>query len=270
MIITDDFVFIVYPKTASAFTREALDELNVGGNFFARWYNKLFNHYYYPNTYLRIKVPKIEVHNREGQPTEHGLYIQIPEEHKGKRIFTVSRNPFDRLLSLYTFQDWTKTNELLINDYTKSTHPNYPNLTFDEYIDALYRVNPLINDEKFKMIQDIGPLTIQFILFYFKDPYTVLNEKISDSYIYNNDFLQDMPTIFFAKMSNLNNDLSKFLLDIGYNPKQIAFLKTKQKTNISRIGEKSFRSYYSDEMYNFVSQKERYLLHFCKVFNLDY
>ncbi len=183
MIITDDFVYIVYPKTASAFTREALDELHYQNNRAIKWFNTTFFKYYYSKHYERKTVPKIEVHNRKGKPTEHGLYIQIPKEHQSKKIFTVTRNPFDRLVSLYTYGDWQKTNELLVNDFVIQHFPNYPDLTFEEYVRSLYTINPLVNDPIFDLKVDIGPLTIQFILFYFKNPYHVLNKKISDEYI---------------------------------------------------------------------------------------
>lgn len=268
MIITDDFVFIVYPKTASAFTREAFDELHKLP-FWKCWYNQVVKSYYYPKSYQRITVPKIEVHNRKGQPTEHGLYIQIAEEHRHKKLFTISRSPFDRLVSLYTFKDWQRTDELLVDSYTKNTYPNYPDLTFQEYIDALYKVNPLIRDSQFDLKADIGPLTIQFILFYFKDPYQVLNNKITDDYFYTNEFLKDMPSIFFAKMSQLEEDVIKFLTGVGYLEEQVSFIRSKKQTNKSRPASKSKDDFYTPSSKAFVEEKERYLIHMCKVLDLD-
>jgi predicted house-cleaning noncanonical NTP pyrophosphatase (MazG superfamily) len=268
MIITDDFVFIVYPKTASAFTREAFDEIHNKPSY-VKWFNKLFKGFYYPSNYQRIKVNKLEVHNRKGQPTEHGLYIQVKQEDREKRIFSICRSPFDRLVSLYTFRDWLRTDELLIDPYTKNKFPNYPELSFDQYLDALYKVNPLIRDDKFDLKQDIGPLTIQFILFYFNDPYEVLNKKLSDEYIFKNRFLEDMPEIYFAKMSNLAEDVISFLKAIGYSEEQVKFVREKKQTNKSRPATKSKDDYFSKETLDFVKHKERYLLHFCKILNLD-
>jgi hypothetical protein len=269
MIITDDFVYLVYPKTASAFTREVLDKIHCTDNKFAKWFYSKFKNFYYPSYYERKKVVKIEVHNRKGALTEHGLYLQIPSEHQSKKVFTVTRDPFDRLVSLYTYRDWEETNELLINDFVKTNYPNYPNLTFEEFVTCLYTVNPLVNDAKFDLKEDIGPLTIQFILFYFKDPYTVLNQKLSYNYIYNNLFIEDMPNIFFAKMSNLKEDLILFLTEMGYHPKQLEFIQSKGKTNISRKEGLGYQDFYSKELLEYVTQKERYLIHFCKVLNLE-
>jgi hypothetical protein len=268
MIISDDFVFIVYPKTASAFTREAFDEIH-NKPFYIKWFNRIFKAFYYPSKYQRIRVPKLEVHNRKGQPTEHGLYLQVNEEDQKKRVFTICRSPFDRLVSLYTFKDWLRTDELLIDPYTKSKYPNYPELSFDQYVDALYKLNPLIQDAKFNLKEDIGPLTVQFILFYFKEPLKVLNEKLSDDYIYQNKFIEDMPEIFFAKMSNLEEDVITFLKEIGYLEDQVKFIRAKKQTNKSRPDSKSKDDYYSQETLDFVNHKERYLLHFCKILNLD-
>lgn len=269
MIITDDFVYLVYPKTASAFTREVLDEIHLKDSWGVRFVNRKLKKYYYPSFYKRMTVEKIEVHNRKGQPTEHGLYIQIPEKHKNKPIFTVARSPYDRLVSLYTFRDWEKTGELLISDYVMSKFPHYPNLSFEEFVDALYTVNPLVNDPKFKLKEDIGPLTIQFILFYFKNPYEVLNEKLSTDYFSSNKFKADMPAIDIANMSSLATDLKNYLLKFGYTIEQLQFIDTKGKTNVSRKDTKSHNDFYTPELFSFINHKERYLLQICQSLNLD-
>ncbi len=78
-----------------------------------------------------------------------------------------------------------------------------------------------------------------------------------------------MPDIYFSKMSSLSKDLKTFLLGIGYSPRQLEFIDKKGKTNISRKEGQGYKGFYSGELMEFVSDKERYLLHFCKVLDLE-
>ena len=109
MIITDSFVFLNYPKTGSTFVREALSELYKKKQK-KRWPWSRNKRYF--EMYEAPDVREMS-QQRYGNPNPHGTYWQIPERAQHLPVYSVFRDPFRRVPSLYHYADWKKQEALL-------------------------------------------------------------------------------------------------------------------------------------------------------------
>jgi len=263
MIITEHFVMINFPKTGSTFVRSALKNIHEKTNFGEKvlYQLGLRKKPFYQNLWL----PNIRVHsNRYGKKDEHGIYKQIPKEHLNKDILSVKRNIFERYVSGFEYKDWQKNLTDNINDI-RLDFPNFPHLSFEEYVNYSMIYNPHKKNPDFKLKVDIGPLTTSFIIFYFKDPFKILNE-LNDNYLNSDAFLDDMAPIKFLNQVNLNQDLYNILKNYGYPENKIEFIKKAKKINRSTPDGKSWTEYFSKDLLEIVKYKERFLY---RIFN-DY
>ena len=96
MIVTESFVMINYPKTGSAFARKMIKQA-----YFDR-HHSVFRKIAYrmgsaTRPYLKIlEFPNIrDSSERYGKPDEHGLFCQIPEIHKSKKVISIRRNIYE-------------------------------------------------------------------------------------------------------------------------------------------------------------------------------
>ena len=254
MIITNDFVFLNFPKTGSTFLRNTLKQIH---------------HYERDKTAKQLelnsnsdkvltifKAPNIRaygVEDRWMKNNEHGLRCQIPEQHVHKPIFSIRRNIFEQLVSLYEFRDWTKTNAAQEKEILQ-LYPNYPNITFQEFLSFRNHFSPYKKHEWIKVYpKELSPSSISLILFYSKKPFELLNNWQEST---QDIFLEELSQINFLKTESLNSDLFSILLDFGYKWSEIEFVYSKGKENISKPKEKSYLSYYSKELIETVKQRE--------------
>lgn len=265
MIITDKFVMLNFPKTGSTFVRKVLKQIHSEKE--SQGYKKLIQilkfkkDLYFNNLWL----PNIRDNTfRNGQLDEHGIYIQIPNEHKNKRIVSIRRNLFERYISLYEYKDWQITwKEIprIVNNFS-----NFPNLSFEEYMKINLEDNPFGYNKYVNKKLNIGLSSAQFILFYFKEPFKTL-QKINEHYINSNQYINDIADVHFLDQKKLNWELYNFLLKMGYRKSKIEFILTSEKVNISTPSNKSINDYYSQDLINLVKKKD-YLLF--KIFNNFY
>lgn len=179
MIISNDFVLLNLPKTGSTYVRKVLKKI----------YNKR----------VRKKL------------NPHGIYDQIPLKHKNKKIVSVVRNPYERLLSGFEFGFWQENPAIEQIEIDKH-FPNFPDLDINEYIDYLILVSELSYVEKPENLK-IGPMSLQFIYFFFKNPTEVISNLNEDYIKSESEFLKEIAPIEFLKQETLNQDLHDFLLD---------------------------------------------------------
>ncbi|MBK8338967.1 MAG: sulfotransferase family 2 domain-containing protein [Flavobacteriales bacterium] len=166
MFITDRFVLLNFPKTGSTFARNVLAELHRPSALRAGLIKLGLAKPLYQDLILPRYVvdPSVPV-----RTTQHLVYAQIAEEHRHKLLLTVVRDPFNRLISAFEYRDWVRFPMAPI-DELRNSWPTFPELTFQEFLEMNYKLGPkqLIGD--LPMHVDVGPLTLQFIRFYARDP----------------------------------------------------------------------------------------------------
>jgi len=229
MLITEKLVFLNFPKTGSSFVRTVIKEI-----YNARIHKSFINKFLSKTGFIRlgyteILMPHLNIPEFKDQ---HGTYHQIPNEYTNKKVISVIRNPYDRFLSLYKFK-WWATNPLVSNSTLEKHVPNFPNLTIDEFV--LYD-QQLTN--KFKLEYNIPPSvniggqTIEFIEMFFKNPTHVLN-NITNEYLENDSYKNDLNEIYFLQQENLNIDLAELLESENYSKKEIEVVKNYKKINVT-------------------------------------
>lgn len=104
MIITDDFIFLHYPKTGGSFTRTVISNI---------YNNRKKEYSFLKKTAIKLKLLSPELiyyrktYTGSNIKTPHVNYKQIPIElKKNKVLFTIIRNPYSRFISNYEFKDF--------------------------------------------------------------------------------------------------------------------------------------------------------------------
>ena len=237
MLITDDFVMINFPKTASTFTREVLKEV---------YSNKGF---------VELFLPGI-TNKRDGEVlNQHGVLRQIPFEHKEKPILSVIRNPFKRYESLYYYRWWEKHPPADISTILKR-YPHFPEISFEEYYEMIhiYGIKNMLGDIIPKI--ELGLHTTQFVQFYYNNPEQIYKE-INNSYIENKLFFNDLKKINFLHQENLVNELKAFLVKKGFSQEELSFIDTKEKVNVSKRENNNDLIVEGSEIYEKIINREK-------------
>jgi len=265
MIITDDFVYIHYPKTGGTFVTKVLEQLYQ--------YKK---QYRYLGTLLpriiqskALRFPKI-CNRIQGfiHTNNHGTCHEIPEEHRDKPILATIRNPYDRYVSHYEFEWWKTHTEEEFEFYTaeeiKEKYPNFPDLDFEEYI-TLWNSTWLpekIKNLNFQSKESFGIETLNFVEFFFKNPQEILAKILQDSQgdISSQRYKTDMFKIHFLRTDRLNQELYDFLFEIGWERSEIAFILNLKKIfpkEGGRSEDQAWGKYYTRELKSKIRRKER-------------
>ncbi|RFN60033.1 hypothetical protein [Marixanthomonas ophiurae] len=257
MIITEKFIMINFPKTGTAFARKILMDLHTNPSF---WDKAQFNLGLKKKPFFQnLLLPNIRTASaRKGFMNEHGICEQIPIGHKNKPIVSIKRDVFKRYISMYNYEHWKKW-PFINRTIIKEKYPNYPELTFEEFVHFLIDYNPLSYHPKVKRELPIGPLTAQYILFYFKNPFQVL-KNIDKEYIDSKSYMQDRYSIHFLDQNNLNQDLYNYLLKMDYDKNKIEYILYAPKTNNSTPKGKGVEDYFTKDLKKLVSEKESFLL----------
>lgn len=253
MLITKKFVMLNFPKTGSAFARNAIKQVHEPKKY-RRWLERWG--IARPTLEERLMMPYFFTEAHKSATgyinSEHGVFIQIPDEHTGKQVVSVLRDPIKRLISLYEFRSWAKY-PVPNRNKAQEWFPNFPDLSFDEYFRfteelALQHVLPD------GMQVEVGSLTAQFIRFYARDPLKTMLSLREDTDLAR-DYDQHFPKIHFLHTENLNRELHDFLLKMGYPAERIAFILSKKKENTTT---RSRPSYFTKELSEEFHRKERF------------
>lgn len=248
MFITSRFVLLNFPKTGSTFARNVLAELHRPSTFRTLLIQAGLAKPLYQDLILpRYLVdPSVAVRS-----TQHLVYAQVPEQDRQKLILTVVRDPFSRLISAFEYRDWVRYPMASI-DTLRRSWPTFPDLSFEDFLAMNYALGPrqLVGDMALNL--DLGPLTLQFIRFYARDPRAFLRNLGPDT-----DLLTDMdehfPPIHFLHTERLNQELHDLLLDLGYPRDRIAFILHRAKVNST---ERSRTEYFTPALRALVLRKE--------------
>ncbi len=229
MIITESFVWINFPKTASTFVRECLREL-----YTVPWWNFAKQKRFKTRWIREINVPNIRSENplRKGKPTPHGIVRQIPPEHKNLQIVSAVRMPLNWRLSLYRYADWKKKQALTMPiGRIIAKYPKFPDLTFDEFTSYLEFIQTerkiKIGDQEILLgIQSAAML--EFFSDYKKENYDELQFETQA------DLFALFEKIRFFDAETISVDLHSFLFEIGFCKTDISFILRKKRVNSSK------------------------------------
>jgi hypothetical protein len=256
MIITDKFVMINFPKTGTAFTRKILMDLHKNHSTRDKILFKLGLKK--QEHFQNLLLPNIRtISERKDFMNEHGICDQIPEDHKSKPIASIKRDVFARYISIYNYEHWKKW-PFLDLEIVREKFPKYPELGFEEFVRFLIEFNPLSYLPQINRKIPVGPLTSQYILFYFKNSFQVL-KKMDAEYLSKKRYLADRYKVHFLDQANLNKDLYDFLLQMGYEKNRIAYILDAPKTNNSTPKDKGVDDYFSEELKALVLKEESLL-----------
>jgi hypothetical protein len=228
MIITESFVWINFPKTASTFVRECLREL-----YTIPWWNLAKKRRFKGRWMKEIQLPNIRSKNplRQGKPNPHGLVRQIPDEYKKLPVVSAIRPPVDWLVSLYYYGDWKKTEALPAPiEKIALKFPKFPELNlweFGNYLESFLTNSSLtIGGSEVP----VGIQSMAMIEFYSPDDYYSRGQF---AFTDQSKLWDIFNKIFFVDSNYINIELHKFLLKNGYHKKDLSFLLTKGKVNFS-------------------------------------
>ncbi len=261
MVITDQFVVLNFPKTGSTFVRTVLQTLHqkqLNGSVGRRLARALGLRRRPFFQELMVRQPM----DLPGPPQvhQHGVYQDIPAEHKHKPILSVLRHPMDRLVSIYEYR-WWALNPPMDHDWGLASFPHFPDLTFEEfvrYLDLLAtRKTPYLREKAV-----IGAQSINFLQFFLRERPRLIFPLITDDYIDSGAYRRDLVDATFLRMEDLNRDLYEALRKFGYPAKDLAFILDEQKIypeGPPRSPKRPWQSYYTGELEARVRHSERLL-----------
>lgn len=252
MLITDNFVMLNFPKTGSAFARDAIKRLHRSTGLRAALERRglmrsslqelLMKPYFFTAT-QGVTIPT---------NSEHGVYSQVPAAHQAKPVITVMRDPEKRMVSAYEFRSWAK-HPIPNAEQVVEWFPSFPDISFEQFI----RMNqelilPYIQPNGMQV--KVGPLTTKFIRMYARDPRKTML-ALRENTDLRKDYDQHFPKIHFLHTENLNQELYDLLLQFGYPSNKIAFILEKQKMNTTG---RSRNTYLTPELTSRLQHSERF------------
>ena len=254
MIITERFVMLNFPKTGSSFAREVVKQAHFHHPPSLR--QRIAWRMGAPQRMLKDVLMKPNlfnaVHAAKAKEVAHGAYCQVPDEHRNKTIVTVVREPMARIISLYEFRAWAK-DPRLDTVAVRASLPHFPEISFAEYF-HLHMGLAYEASAPSGMRTRVGPLTLQFIRMYARDPMnTVL--ALHDGMDLRLEWRHHFPRIAFLRTERLNMELRRFLRREGYSAASLRFMSEKQRVN--RSG-RSQALYFTAEMAKEVRRRERF------------
>jgi hypothetical protein len=241
MIITDSFVFLHLGKTGGTFVEKVLERLlSETGSL-----------------YIATMDPVLR---------QHQTIREIPKPHKHKPILVSVRNPYDYYVSLYEFGAWKAHRKQWFNEKTtRSRYPNYPDLTFPEFVDVVNswgcgylkrRPKRPWNPSTFEKarIGNCSYLLLQCVL---HDPLEII-ERLDD-YARDGRAQTMIPNVHFIKQNNLNQDLFDFLLGRGFEPTQLEFIQQMGKVRPANSKVRDESKHWSEQYSPALLAQVRYL-----------
>jgi hypothetical protein len=269
MIISKDFVLINFPKSGSTFVRKVLKDIydkRINDSLFLKYSIKLKLR---EPLYQELLMPNIKFKTGlMNNVDQHGIYSQIPKEHLNKEIFTVVRNPYERIISSFEFKFWQQR-PALEEKVLKNHFPNFPNLSIDDFIDYLILVSRYSFTNEVNKLT-VGFMSLQFIMFFFKEPKIIINQ-LNDNYLKSNSlYKNDMAQINFLRQENLNMELAYYLKKFDFTDKELEYITNHKQVNITKDKVDNRESLITEKVKNYVNEYEYLYLKILKDNNIDY
>jgi len=268
MIVTNEFVMLNLPKTGSTFARQVLKSL------YKTRYNKLP---FAKKMAIKLKInkpllqefilPNIRIKKVKRRRDQHGTYQQIPAKYKQREIFSIVRNPYERLLSVYEYKEWVK-NPPISRELIAQFFPRFPKLSLDEFIEMSRMIVEQELESKSKRVR-IGPQSLQFIYMYFKNPDEVLR-TITDDYINSDKYLEDIADITFLRQEHLGEDMKSFLKPYGFNPDELRIIDELGIVNETRNKSVKRNALFTSDAIEYINTEERFVLKILREKGIEY
>lgn len=262
MILNSKFVYIHLPKTGGTFVTKILDRLHPRFNVDSRFSRGL----------ERLAILTGQTGNfiidTTRYRTKHGHCKHIPKRFLNKPIFSTVRNPYDHYVSHYEFSQWKRYPQSFFVDLDEVLKfcncQNLDQISFEDFVRV---INSTLSKPFAKMKENniesesIGMRTHKFVNSFFKNPEKIFR-LIHDESLSLEQYKQEMFPVSFLRTETLNQDLYKFLVNIGYDSEKVDFILNEGKIYPHEGGREenaSWQKYYSPELKNFVRNRENLL-----------
>lgn len=256
MIITNKFIYIHLPKTGGTFVTDALFKVYQLDWTIWNWLTLIVSGkvcYHTPYGNFLLQKPK------------HPAIHEIELKYRNLLILTNIRNPLDLYVSQYEFGWWKRRGYLKyyrqIKDF-KTKFKNFPNLTFQEFIELQYDTFSFPGNGEFSDENGIGINSKIFLSTYVEDSQRIANGFINgtiSSKMLDKKFLSN---INFLLTHNLNTRLYDFLKEMGFEEDKIKFIIKKEKVlplGKGRTKEQKWEKYYTEDLKQLILNKDRLL-----------
>ncbi len=230
MIITDDFVLLNFPRTGSTFLRDALKRLYAGEGEGRRSLVRHCLGWTKPRMReLILPIDRTFSALARKRRSQHGTYAQIPTRYRKLPVISVMRNPYDLYVSHYEFGFW-RNNLPSGRRVPWGPAADNPDLSFEEYIEMMY--GPGLDDVLMgrERRADVGHLTVHFLKFFSREPERVI-DALTDEYIDDQLFRDDLAPIRFLHLESLVEELRRFLEEMGHSMNRTTFLRDLPRQN---------------------------------------
>lgn len=246
MVVTERFVYVHMPKTGGSFVEAVLRRLALESGE------------------MHIDAATLQGRAILGGQDQHQTVAQIPEAFRDLPVLFTIRNPFDHLVSFFTFGWWKRhVGDTFDEARIRARHPHYPELSFDEYLRSNYDWDLLADSyaiAKRLRVADAGPLTWDYSRFLSAAPERLMESGRSDreTAIERAEFGK----IHFLPMERLNQGLHEFLLGQGHSRAQLEFLLGMKKVyplGGERRNDSHWQQWYTPDLIRLVYERERRL-----------
>jgi len=234
MLITDNFVMLNFPKTGSTFARTALKKV-YGLNDSSKLQKWLYRSGLRKAPIWEHMTYKIDEQYHNGKPNQHGTYRQIPEAYRDRPVLSIMRNPLDRYISTYRYRWWVDSPPAT-QTTVRDAYPNFPNLSFREYYRMTHELGRRNRLPRHLWDLDMGYMSIQFIQFYYPEPYELL-EQLQQNLISIEECLEQLPDINFIRQERLLPDLKTFLRKQDIEEERLSRLDSLGRINQTQFAE---------------------------------
>lgn len=262
MFITEDFVLLNLPKSASTFSRTVLKKvyknrsLNRHGHY-AKWVDRFLP----SKGYLDLKLFSSPNH----PDSQHLGYSELPDEFKDRPVISTVRNPYSRYVSQYHYRGWANK-PWHLDKTTKERWPNFPDLAFSE----MYA----LRKEWLAMKLDISPeqlnygqYTHRFVRMYAKDPKVTWRQLIDGESF--EKIAAGMAGIRFIRQEHLRDDWASVLKEFNVPEEEIEVIYNHENVNQSSV-KKTEKHKLSDEEKDQIRKDDWFVFDFLKSKGIDY
>jgi hypothetical protein len=264
MVIADEFIYIHMPKTGGTFVTVVLTRIHESP----------------PSRWARVRravaalLPSTGVSMLSYGPLlnvepKHGTCHDVPTPYQHRPFLSTVRSPYDWYVSQYEFAWWKRTFEyhpephptpvgLAIEQALPAfveEHPEFPELTFEAFIELCDRASLVYEGEAGK---GLGLITHGFIRYFYRNMDVVLS-RLNRDYIRSGRYREDMFAVEFLHTHRLNRDLYDALVARGYAPKDVAFILNLEKIlpmGRGRGDSQAWEKYYTPGLKAHVRERE--------------
>ena len=256
MTVIDDFIFFYLPKTASSYIKTNLKRLvkEKNRNYLLRLLN--LGKPYYLKEYLFPSPWEMNV-NRNNQHGSVSIAIQNGIfKNKHKAIFTI-RNPYfwyqSQMAYNYTERKFNINHASFIEITNKySDFPNFKSL--NDFVVFLndYPLQEAFNSQNVKFRDDLGIMSVMYIILYSLNPVKVLSEINKVNYK-NYLSLDYFPKHYILRNEHVDSDLKKIFTGLKESTKLFESIFNNTKINVS---EKSDQNKIDEDSIQLINNKE--------------